>query len=102
MANLTKTQIKANLNKLWDKEELGKLNGAIDNAIDVVDSMISDVEDERDSIEPYENKDDLTDKQQERYDWLDELANELNEFKDKLEDWQSEMGSLYDSTYNRE
>lgn len=102
MANLTKTQIKANLNKLWDKEELGKLNGAIDNAIDVVDSMINDVEEERDSIEPYENKDDLTDKQQERYDWLDELANELNEFKDKLEDWQSEMGSLYDSTYNRE
>lgn len=102
MANLTKTQIKANLNKLWDKEELGKLNGAIDNAIDVVDSMISDVEEERDSIEPYENKDDLTDKQQERYDWLDELANDLNEFKDKLEDWLDEMGSLYDSTYNRE
>lgn len=102
MAELTRTQIKKMLNELWDNGELGKLDSAIDNAIDAIDCLISDVEEERDNIEPYENKDDLTEQQQERYDWLDNLVDDLNNLKDDLETWQGDLGSHYDETYRRD
>lgn len=102
MANLTKTQIKKQLKELWDKGELGKLEGAIDNAIEVIDTLIYDIEEERDSIEPYEGKDELTEQQEERYEWLDNLASDLNSLKDDLEDWQGTMGCHFDETYERD
>ena len=102
MAELTRTQIKKRLKELWDKGELGELESAIDTAIETIDDVINDVENERDNIEPYEGKDDLTDKQQERYDWLDNLLDDLNSLKDDLESWQGDMGSHYDELYERE
>ena len=89
---MTKTQARARLNELYSKGCFGKLFEEIGNAIDELDDLISECEDTRDSIEPYENKDDLTEEQQERYEWFDDLISELESFKDDLEDWQSSFG----------
>lgn len=102
MANITKTQFKSILNKLYDEGVLGKLDSIMCDAIEEIESLISDVEEERDNIEPYENKNDLTEKQQERYDWLDELASDLNELKDELDSMQGNLGDYQERLENRE
>ena len=43
-------------------------------------TLHDDLEVEADLMEPYDGHDDLTEKQQEKVDWLDELANALDEF----------------------
>ena len=65
MANLTKTQVKSKVQKLYDK---------IMDIEAKLEDLQSDVEFERDEIEPYENKDDLTEQQEERQEWLDNAA----------------------------
>lgn len=50
--------------------------------------LLADVEETRDNIEPYEDKDDLTDQQQERYDWLDDCATALQDSLDTLSDYE--------------
>lgn len=46
-----------------------------------------DVEDARDSITPYEDKDDLTNQQEEKYAWFDELDSLLQEAYNNLEEY---------------
>lgn len=89
---MTKTQARARINKLFNEGILGKLDNAICSAIEELEDLIYDCEDTRDSIEPYEDKDDLTEEQQERYEWFDDLVSELESFKSDLEDWQSTFG----------
>ena len=50
--------------------------------------LLADVEETRDNIESYEDKDDLTDQQQERYDWLDDCATALQDSLDTLSDYE--------------
>lgn len=50
--------------------------------------LLADVEETRDNIEPYEDKDDLTDQQQERYDWLDDCVTALQDSLDTLSDYE--------------
>ena len=67
---MTKTQIKKRLgiilNYMWD--------------------LRCGIEDVRDGIEPYEDKDDLTNQQGESYEWLDELASQLEDAYNNLEE----------------
>lgn len=53
--------------------------------LEELEQLKSDVEEARDSIEPYDYKDDLTEAQQERYDWLDNVYNDLDNAIDSLE-----------------
>lgn len=53
--------------------------------LEALEQLKNDVEEARDSIEPYDYKDDLTDAQQERYDWLDNVYNDLDNAIDSLE-----------------
>lgn len=68
---MTKTQI---------KKKLGTI-------LKYIRSLQSEVEDIRDSIEPYEDKEDLTNQQQEKYEWLDELASQLEDAYNNLEEY---------------
>lgn len=68
---MTKTQI---------KKKLGTI-------LKYIRSLQSEVEDVRDSIEPYEDKEDLTNQQQEKYEWLDELASQLEDAYNNLEEY---------------
>ena len=68
---MTKTQI---------KKKLGTI-------LKYIRSLHSEVEDIRDSIEPYEDKEDLTNQQQEKYEWLDELASQLEDAYNNLEEY---------------
>lgn len=68
---MTKTQI---------KKKLGTI-------LKYIRSLHGEVEDIRDSIEPYEDKEDLTNQQQEKYEWLDELASQLEDAYNNLEEY---------------
>lgn len=54
------------------------------NIFNELEDLQSDVEEERDNIEPYENRDDLTQQQEEKYEKLDNLASELEDILDVL------------------
>lgn len=60
----------------------------LETILDQLLELQQDVEETRDEIEPYEGKDDLTDQQQERYDWLDELASTIDDAYSNLYDYQ--------------
>ena len=68
---MTKTQI---------KKRLGTI-------LNYIQDLYDEVEEARDGIEPYEGKEDLTDQQEERYEWLDELASQLEDACDNLEEY---------------
>ena len=68
---MTKTQIKKRLETI----------------LNYIQDLQMDVEEARDSIEPYEDKEDLTSQQEERYEWLDELASQLEDAYDNLEEY---------------
>ena len=75
MANITKTQIKSKLNDLFERISTIRME---------LEELQSDVEMERDDIEPYEGKDDLTEQQEERQEWLDNTAYTIGEMVDSL------------------
>ena len=60
---MTKTQIKKKLETI----------------LNYIQDLYDEVEEARDSIEPYEGKEDLTDQQEERYEWLSELDSQLED-----------------------
>ena len=99
---MTKTQAKKLIQDLYDKGCLGKLNAIVSECMEELDNLIYDVEDTRDSIEPYENKDDLTEQQQERYEWFDEFASDLQTLRDYLDDIESELGDNESTLTERE
>lgn len=51
-----------------------------------LDDLQVEVEDERDNIEPYENRNELTQSQEERQYKLDNLANAIDDIKYQLEE----------------
>ena len=59
----------------------------LEKIMDLLLDLQEEVESTRDDIEPYEGKDDLTDAQQERYDWLDEVADAIDSARGELEDY---------------
>lgn len=89
---MTRTQARARLNKLYSEGCLGKLNAIIGACIDELDDLISECEETKDEIEPYEGKDDLTEEQEERYSWFDELITDLESLKSDLEDYEGYLG----------
>ena len=66
------------------KAQIKKKLGTI---LKYIRSLHGEVEDIRDSIEPYEGKEDLTDQQEERYEWLDELISQLEDAYSSLEEY---------------
>lgn len=51
-----------------------------------LDDLQVEVEDERDNVEPYENRNELTQSQEERQYKLDNLANAIDDIKYQLEE----------------
>ena len=79
----SKTHFRKVAQELRDKLEL---------LVSELEDLQGDLENESSEIEPYEGKDDLTPQQEERQEWLDESAsnveqaiNEVNEALDSLE-----------------
>lgn len=99
---MTKTQAKKILRDLFNNGVLGKLDNAICEAIEEMENVISDMEETRDSIEAYEGRDDLTEQQQERYDWFDEVISDLEELKDYLDTWQGDLGDCQERLEERD
>jgi len=79
---MTKTQIKSELNEIIEM---------LNKAQERLDTLSYDVEEARDSIEPYENRNELTDQQQERYEWLDEALDTINDKANDLTDIISDL-----------
>ena len=77
MANITKNQIKSRLKKIL--EVLGEQR-------DLLEELKDEVESESYDIEPYEGKDDLTDSQQERQEWLDDCSSQIDDQLSTLDD----------------
>lgn len=92
MATITTTQIKSRVKHI-SEESLGKAFAGVGEAIEYLDDLISDIENEIDCIEPYEGKDDLTDAQQERQDKLDEMKSTLEEIRDNLDSIQGDIAT---------
>ena len=85
MANITKNQIKKRLREILETLEKAK---------DLVFNLSVDVEEERDNIEPYDNKDDLTPQQEERQEYLSDLVDALEEQGSALEDVANELDNF--------
>lgn len=73
---LNKTQIKKKVGELLEKLEVIKSE---------LEDLQMDVDVESVNIEPYEDKDELTQKQQERQDWLDNVSYALGELIDNMD-----------------
>jgi len=67
---MTKTHAKNRMNQL--KEKLLDLK-------DEFESLVSDLEETSGDIEPYENRNDLTEAQEERQEWFDNASDELDD-----------------------
>lgn len=65
MANYTKTQLKKRAIALAEM---------LEEIADKLDELKTDIEDEAESIEPYEDRDELTYEQEERQEWLENTA----------------------------
>jgi hypothetical protein len=52
---------------------------------ELVENLRIEVEETIDSIEPYENKDELTEAQEERLEWFEELQQTLEDFEYELD-----------------
>ena len=74
---MTKTQLKARLAKIIEM---------LNEAQSLMDDLATEAEETRDSIEPYENHYDLTDQQQERYDFFDNAVDTLGDEASNLTD----------------
>ena len=85
MANLTKTQVIKEIERVYE---------LIDNLKSDLESFQSDVEFERDDIEPYEGKDDLTPAQEERQEWFDNACDSLGYAVDNLEEALSNLDAI--------
>ena len=77
MANITKNQIKSRLKKIL--EVLGEQR-------DLLEELKDEVESESYDIEPYEGKDDLTESQCERQEWLDDCSSQIDDQLSTLDD----------------
>ena len=99
---MTKTQIRKILNNLYDKGVLGELNDKMVCAEEEIDNLIYELEETKDNIEPYENKNDLTEQQEERVEWLEELISDLEELKSDIEDWEYNLNDKEDCFRDRE
>lgn len=85
MANITKNQI---------KKRLREIVALLEQAKELVNDLSVDVEEEKDNIEPYDNKDDLTPQQEERQDYLNELFDTLDTQSDNIDDITSELDNF--------
>lgn len=85
MANITKNQI---------KKRLREIVALLEQAKDLVNDLSIDVEEEKDNIEPYDNKDELTPQQEERQDYLNELFDTLDTQSDNIDDITSELDNF--------
>ena len=85
MANITKNQI---------KKRLREIIALLEQAKEFVNDLSIDVEEEKDNIEPYDNKDDLTPQQEERQDYLSELFDTLDTQSDNIDDITSELDNF--------
>lgn len=85
MANITKNQI---------KKRLREIVALLEQAKELVNDLSIDVEEEKDNIEPYDNKDDLTPQQEERQDYLNELFDTLDTQSDNIDDITSELDNF--------
>ena len=77
MANITKNQIKSRLKKILE---------CLEQQRDLLEELKDEIESESYDIEPYEGKDDLTDAQYERQEWLEDSASQIDDQLSTLED----------------
>jgi len=78
---MTKTQVKAKLRKLL--EQLGDVRAELDD-------LKCEVEETSESIEPYDTYNDLTPEQEERQEWMDNVASELDTLIDSIDTYELE------------
>ena len=73
------------MNRKEIKKELRKILEGLPEMIERLEDLKMEVEETAESIEPYEYKEDLTPQQEERREWLENLAYALDDFISSLE-----------------
>ena len=79
---MTKTQLKARLAKIIEM---------LNEAQSELDMLADDAQETIDSIEPYENHDDLTEQQEERQAWFEEAYDTISDKANDLTDIISDL-----------
>lgn len=79
---MTKTQIRSQLRKLLERLSLIK---------DDLQDLENEVEETRDNIEPYGDAYELTEAQEEKQEWCDDLAYEMQNLVDNIEEGINEI-----------
>lgn len=78
MANLTRTQLRKRIRELIEQAE---------NLKSDLEEIQSEAEDERDSIEPYDGKDELTEQQEERQGWFECACDQIDYALDNIDEF---------------
>lgn len=82
---MTKTQAIKAAEKLAEK---------LADLISELEDLQNEVQEQADSIEPYEGKDDLTSQQEERQEWFSDSADTLQNALDQAQEAQSELENI--------
>ena len=64
------------------------IKNKLDKILDELDTLRMEIEETAESIEPHKGKDDLTDEQQEKQEWCENLASTI---EDAIDNIRSEM-----------
>ena len=91
---MTKTQIKAKMKKLAKK--LNKIIPILESLEEEFNDLECEVEVEFDEIEPFGNRDELTDRQVKRFDYLETLLCDIGEIRSNLEDACDDLSTVTD------
>ena len=86
MANITKKQIKKELQSIFNV-----LQELRENAIE---DLKNEIEEEIESIEPYENRQELTQQQEERQEWLENVVAALEDIITNIEYGEGDLEGL--------
>lgn len=79
------------MTKTEAKKDALKVLEALVAAKDLIESLLTEVEETIDSIEPYEGKDDLVPAQEERQEWFENYQSVLEDARDSIEQIQTDL-----------
>jgi len=83
-----------NMNKKELKKQLGIVTAKIADIKEELEGIRDEAQETCDSIEPYENRNDLTQQQQERQEWFENAISMIEEHMDALESAADAMQEL--------
>ena len=82
------------MNKRTIKKSLSEFSGKITLIMNELEEFKDEIEEYNQSIEPYEGKDDLTEEQYARQEWLEDVIYQLEDIISNLDDNQCQLDEM--------